>query len=165
MSILNIITELKKFSSSILSLKNPIDEELIIEFEKNHNVNLPPDYKLLLQQHNGVILYGTEIYGIEKKGVETSYALDNCYIIEHFEVANPMPLYLVPFSPDGGGNHYCFDTRFCDTNSCPIVFWQHDYLYSETNPPEVTNNDLSDWIHEVMIEWTLEDYNYDGSEK
>jgi len=71
--------------------------------------------------------------------------------------------YLVPFSPDGGGNHYCFDTRTINENSCNVVFWQHDYPYSEDDPPEVTNTSFTEWMKEVVIDWTLEDYDYDGN--
>jgi hypothetical protein len=72
----------------------------------------------------------------------------------------------LPFSPDGRGNFYCFDTRDCDNNnSCSVVFWTSNYEYNDDDQPEQTNLSFSDWIEEVMIEWTLESYNYDGSEK
>lgn len=46
-----------------------------------------------------------------------------------------------------------------------MVFWQHDYPYAENDLPEVTNASFSEWMKEVVIDWKLEDYNYDGSEK
>lgn len=114
-----------------------------------------------MRKYNDISLYGVNVYGIkESKG---SYSLEECYLFEHYEVENEMPLYLVPFSPDGGGNHYCFDTKLVDATSCPIVFWQHDFSYSEESPPEIVNTSLTAWIKEVMIDWTLEDYNYDGT--
>lgn len=162
MRITEAINELKKFSNKILTLGDPCDEKLIAEFEIKYNLNLPIDFKHLIKKHNGVDLLGTSIYGI--KDIDSSYSLEECYLFEHFEVENKMPAHLVPFSPDGAGNHYCFDTKL-NTDSCPIVFWQHDYNYSDDDLPEVTNNNLAEWIEEVMIKWTLEDYNYDGSEK
>lgn len=162
MNITETINELKKFSSKILTLGNPCDEKLIAGFEIKYNLNLPADFKLLLKKHNGVDLFGTNIYGI--KEINSRYSLEECYVFEHFEVENKMPAHLVPFSPDGGGNHYCFETN-PNNDLCPIVFWQHDYNYSDDDLPEVTNKNLADWIKEVMIKWTLEDYNYDGSEK
>ena len=48
---------------------------------------------------------------------------------------------------------------------CPIVFWQWDYLYEDIKEVETCNSSFLDWIQEVVIDWTLEDYNYDGSEK
>jgi cell wall assembly regulator SMI1 len=163
MAIKDLVIELKKFSNEILTIGLPVERALLTEFETKYNVVLPNDYKELLHECNGVNLYGTQILGISK--IEGEYALGECYKIEHYEVQNPMPLYLIPFSPDGRGNHYCFDTRFNDETSCPIVFWQHDYAYSENDSPEITNQGLADWIQEVMIDWILEDYNYDGTEK
>jgi hypothetical protein len=163
MSIHIVIKELEKFSTDILSIAEPVEERAIDFFEKKHNIKLPSDYKILLEKYNGVCLDGTEVYGIEIK--PGKYSLEDCYIFEHCEVGNEMPLYLVPFSPDGGGNHYCFDTRFNNTTSCPVVFWQHDYHYTEDDMPEITYESFSEWIKEVMIDWTLEDVNYDGGKK
>ena len=160
MSIQNALRDLKKFSNDILTLMPPIKEASANIFEDKFKIKLPQDYKYLLTVHNGVELLGTKIYGIETDDVR--YGLEQCYLFEHFEVARKMPLSLIPFSPDGGGNHYCFDT---ESASCPIVFWQHDYPYSIDDRPEITHKNLADWIHEVMIEWTLEDYDYDGTEK
>jgi hypothetical protein len=163
MNIFNVISELEKFSNEIFSVNEAIGEEEIIGFETRYNLKLPEDYKILIRNYNGISLYGTQAYGIkEKNGV---FSLEECYLSEHYEVENEMPFYLVSFSPDGGGNHYCFDTRFNDSKSCPIVFWQHDISYSDENLPEVVNPSLADWIKEVMIDWTLEDYDYDGTEK
>ena len=50
-------------------------------------------------------------------------------------------------------------------NSCKIVFWCSNYEYLETDEPEITYDNLSDFISECIIGWTLEDYNYDGSRK
>ncbi len=77
---------------------------------------------------------------------------------------NPQPLYIVPFHNDGRGNHYYFDTRTLDQFSCKIIFWQHDLDYT-LGDSEIVNDSLADWIKEEVINFTLEDYNYDGSEK
>ena len=163
MNMVDTINEIEKFSNSLLSLNKPVAEKEIISFEKKFDLILPSDFKMLLRKYNGIDLAGTNIYGIQKGKI--SYSLEECYQFEHYEVENRMPLYLVPFSPDGGGNHYCFDTRVINENSCPIVFWQHDFSYSSERPPEIVNASLADWVKEVMIDWTLEDYNYDGTEK
>ena len=161
MSIISVLSELRNFSGGMLHLGAPVDEKEILQLEGKFNVLLPEDYKALLKEHNGLSLLGTEIYGIEN----TSFSLQECYNFEHYEVENPMPLYLIPFSPDGAGNHYCFDTRINKEGCCPIVFWQHDYAYTVDDEPEMVNSNLEEWIREVMIEWTLEHYDYDGTEK
>lgn len=163
MNINDAIEELKKFSKTILSTNESVSENLISEFEKKYNLELPEEYKIFLKNYNGIDLDGTQIFGIKEKG--NLYSLEECYLSEHYEVENEMPLYLVPFSPDGGGNHYCFDTRLIDETSCQIIFWQHDFSYSDESPPEIVNASLAVWIKEVMIDWTLEDYNYDGTQK
>ena len=116
MNMLEVIEEIEKFSITILNMGEPLEESVITNFEIKFNLNLPNDYKILLRKHNGVNLYGTEIYGIIKIQSLGLTSLEESYLFEHNEVENEMPLYLLPFSPDGGGNHYCFDTR----NQTPI---------------------------------------------
>ncbi len=161
----NIINELHKFSGSIITLFPPVNPMFIIEFEKRFHLELPDDYKYLLTISNGINLMGDEILGITF--LEYGADLVNTYEYEHFNVIIPQYDYLVPFSPDGGGNYYCFDTRTKTNNgfSCKIVFWCSNYEYSETDEPEITHDSLSDYINECIIGWTLEDYNYDGSRK
>lgn len=163
MNIDDTIEELILFSNTILELGEPVGTQLIDDFEKKFNIKLPNDYRFFLSKHNGATLLGTSIYGILPK--DSSNSLEGNYIFEHNEVGNEMYAYLVPFSPDGGGNHYCFDSRFHNQESCPVVFWQHDYNYSEDDMPEVTNESFVSWVKEVMIDWTLEEYEYDGTKR
>lgn len=162
-TIIDILNELNLFSLSILKLEAPIQIEIIAKFERTFNLTLPNDYKAFLEKHNGLNLMGTSIYGIVEKRDPNS--LEGSYLFEHFEVNNPMPRNLVPFSPDGGGSHYCFNSSTCNDTSSEVVFWQHDYLYSENDPPEVVNNSFVDWVKEVLIDWTLENYDYFGNPK
>ena len=93
--------------------------------------------------------------------------MESVYVREHFKVKVPQYDYLVPFSPDGQGNFYCFNTKNLTDNgdSCPIVFWVSNYIYSKDDQPEIVNNSFVDWVNEVVIGWTLEDYDYDGKLK
>ena len=164
-----IIEELKKFSLDIMAFGYPISDNRIVEFEKQFNLTLPNDYKHLIDLYNGIGLMGNEVYGIGPNinpAVSTE-TLEGVYEYEHFKVGIPQFLYLVPFSPDGGGNFYCFDTRTksSDGNSCPVVFWVSNYQYTEEDAPEVTNESFLDWVQEVIIDWTLNDYDYEGNEK
>lgn len=159
----NSLNKLYKFSNDILFLGNPISDNRIAEFEKQIGFELPSDYKYILIKHNSFSLAGDEVLGLGKEFRGSS--LEEVYHFEHEEVHNPMPKEFLPFSPDGFGNHYCFDLSRLEKNLCPVVFWQHDYEYANNEDVEVCNNNFTDWINEVMIEWTLEDINYDGSEK
>ena len=160
---MKIIDELLRFSQTLLTLNPPVDPKRVGEFEDKLGFKLPNDYKEFLQNYDGVDLSGTTVYGAGKN--KSFESLEEVYVFEHHEVGNAMPFYLVPFSPDGGGNHYCFDSRFCTDFSCIVVFWQHDYQYTEADPPEKVYDSFTDWFKDVLIGWTLEDYNYDGTEK
>jgi hypothetical protein len=159
----SIISELSKFSDDLLSLGLPILDYRLEAFEKKVGFFLPFDFKYLLTKHNGFALSGIEVYGIDKVLRESS--LDEIYHFEHYLAGNAMPVNYLPFSPDGFGNHYCLDLSKIVDGISPVVFWQHDYFYEDIEEVEVCNNSFTDWINEVMIGWTLEDYNYDGTEK
>ena len=57
------------------------------------------------------------------------------------------------------------DLSRLNKNLCPVVFWQHDYDYSDKTNLETCNNSFTEWVNEIMIAWTLEEFNYDGTEK
>lgn len=155
-----LVQQLELFSTELIELRQPISEEEIAKFEDKFDLKLPIDYKTFLKLHNGLSLVGLVIYGIDSKSVQ--FSLESSYVFEHYEVDNPMPEYLVPFSPDGAGNHYCFDLRACKFGSSEILFWQHDLIYDNDNKPELVNKSFADWMKEVVIDWTLEDYDYSG---
>lgn len=158
-----IFVELHKFDDELVEFNPPVDPQLIIEFEKRHMVRLPNDYKKLIHLTNGFSLMGSEVLGLDPK--QNVNSLENVYQFEHYKVGNPQPEYLIPFCNDGRGNHYCFDTKKINSEgNSEIVFWQHDIDYS-LGDPEIVNADLTEWVQEVVIDWTLEDYNYDGTKK
>jgi SMI1-KNR4 cell-wall len=161
-TISGVVNELNKFSKELVSIGGKIEDNRISEFETEFNVQFPGDYKLFLSVANGFSLLGTEVYGIYAKK-ETPFSLRELYIIEHYEVQTPQPKYLLPFSPDGGGNFYCFDTRILQNNSCPVVFWVSNYPYTDQDVPEIVNESFVEWMNEIVFQGTLEDYDYDGS--
>jgi hypothetical protein len=159
----SLISELHKFSDDILEMGNTIDDSRVEDFEIQTNIILPNDFKQFIKQVNGFSLMGTEVYGFNKTKSES---IENVYQFEHFEVRIPQYSYLVPFSPDGRGNFYCLDTiHQSESGDSPVVFWVSNYEYNETDVPEITHKNFLDWVQEVVIDWILEDYNYDGSEK
>lgn len=160
---LDTLEKLYKFSEDILQLGEPIGDERLENFEKSLGYKLPEDFKFIIKKHNGIILAGTEIFGLSADLREGS--IDKVYAFEHFETENEMPEFFLPFSPDGQGNHYCFDLSKLQDGICPVVFWQWDFEYESSDDVEICNEDFTDWISEVMIDWTLKTFNYDGSEK
>lgn len=158
-----VFEEIQKFSSNLYQLYGAVEGSKIISFEQEYKVALPNDYKLFLSKTNGIDFMGTVVYGIHDDTIFKS--IGSSYIFEHYEVGNPMPLNLIPFSPDGAGNHYCFDSDNCTSESCEIIFWQHDLSYDLNNPPEVVNESFAEWMKEVLIDWALEDYDYNGNKR
>lgn len=159
----NIINELHKFSKDIFEMGSRIEDRRIEDFEKYHNLILPDDFKQFMKKINGFSLMGTEVYSFD---ITKKESIETVYQYEHFEVVIPQYSYLVPFSPDGRGNFYCIDTiHQLGNGRFPVVFWVSNYEYTKEDTPEITHNNFLDWIQEVVLDWILEDYNYDGSEK
>ncbi|TSJ43799.1 SMI1/KNR4 family protein [Mucilaginibacter corticis] len=159
-----VIAELKKFNDDMLYLGPAIMDDRLEDLEKQIGFTLPSDFKYIFKKHNGFSLDGTEVYGLDKSLRESS--IDNVYTSEHSSLmATWMPTNFLPFSPDGFGNHYCLVLSKVENNSYQIAFWQHDVSYESSDDIEICNDSFIDWINEVMIDWTLEDYNYDGTGK
>ena len=159
----NLLNELYKFSTDVLTLGEPIKDDRLENFEKKIGYILPDDFKYILKKHNRISLFGVELIGYDEEFQKSS--LEEVYKFEHFDVSNKMPSQFVPFSPDGRGNHYCLDLSKYVDGLTPIVFWQWDFMYEKLSDIEVCNDNFADWMKEVMIEWNLEEFNYDGSEK
>ena len=159
----NILNQLCKFSDKILFLGDPITDNRLLEFESKIGFELPLDFKYILSNHNSFSLSGTEVLGLDIRFRGSS--LENVYDFEHLEVDNPMLKEFLPFSPDGFGNQYCLDLSRLDNYLCPVIFWQHDYLYADKDDVETCNTSFIEWVKEVMIDWALEDSNYDCSKK
>lgn len=147
-----ILDELEKFE--MVSFYEPYDSDVVKNFEETYGLQLPLDYKEFLTYSNGVGLGGAEVVGVSP--IKNAWALSQLYEFEHFLADNPMPVNLIPFSPDGLGNHYCFDALTNNEHSCNIVFWQHDYKYTPEDKPEITNTSFFEWIKDVMIDFYSE---------
>lgn len=158
-----LLDELHKFSNDVLYLGVSITDDRLEKFEKEIGFSLPVDFKYIMKRHNGISLMGTEILGLDASLLRGS-SLDEVYFFEH-DADDTLSAGFLPFSPDGRGNHYCLDLSKQKDGICPVVFWQYDYTYENINDVEVCNLKFTDWVKEEMIEGTLEDYNFDGTEK
>jgi hypothetical protein len=158
----DVIDELRKFADDLTEWYPPAKRKDIEELEQSLDVKLPDDYKEFLMETNGFQMMGQDIFGIKNR----QFDLYEAYRIEHNEVYVKMPHHLIPICPDGYGNHYCFD----NSNDNVVVFWEFDLAAyyqdrQEVYEPEVVYPDFKSMVQELLIDWTLEDYNYDGSEK
>ncbi len=132
---------------------NPAIEKEIEIAETELEVKFPDSYKAF-QLEFGDFDWGIlEIYSV-KKLANGIIGIVNITFSERTECHPNMPNHLIPFSGNGGGDSYCFDTsNFIDTE-CPIVFWDH--TDSENQMTEVVAKDFIEWI-ENEIEWRIED--------
>jgi hypothetical protein len=70
-------------------------------------VALPESYKQFLQEL-GYAYWPVDIYGIMPGGPPGMQVVTNT-LVERHEVEPALQRALVPFSPDGWGNHYCLN--------------------------------------------------------
>ena len=147
MEIRQIIKIIESFKNDYVEYFSPVEQKSITEFERKLKIKLPDDYVSFLQFSNGIFIDGDEVFGISNK----RYDLFKAYELEHTEVEFPMFDYIVPFSPDGRGNFYCFDIQHGT-----IIFWVSNYVYNDADVPEVVNDNFLDWFKEVMLDWTIE---------
>lgn len=138
---------IQSFNDDFVEYFPPVSETDICKAEEVIKFKLPEDYISFLKFSNGITIDGDEVFGLNNK----RYDLIKAYHIEHESVEKPMDAHIIPFSPDGGGNFYCFDLKLNN-----IIFWASGYDYSETDLPEIVNSSFTEWFREVMIDWTVE---------
>ena len=162
MNIKSVINELNKFSNKMLTTSPPSSESSIKKAEAELGLKLPNDYLDFIKTYNGINLQGIEVFGIKDYN-NSLKNLQELYFYEHRMNIFQMPPELIPFSPDGFGNHYCFDSSKITKNSMEIIFWQSGYEYTKFDTPELVNSSFLEWLKEVVIDWTLEEYDYNGN--
>ena len=153
-----LIEELQKYDGSVVSFGKGALEREIKETEMCIGLTLPDQYKEFVRMHNGLEFMCEYILRVGNNVQPSAFSMNEVYFYEHFESHNPMPIHLIPFSPDGYGNHYCFDML----NNGVVVFWQHDLDYNNKQP-EVVYQSMVEMIRDVFINWS--DVNYDGTSK
>ncbi|PBQ32488.1 hypothetical protein CNR22_12130 [Sphingobacteriaceae bacterium] len=151
-----------KFGNLLSTAGEPIVDNRIELFEKKYDIILTEEFKYILKLNNGFSL-GGGIYGLGEEFGGGS--LEKMYELMHQHFQDFIPKRVVPFSSDGAGNCYCLYLDIKQTETCPILFYQQDYDYENFNEIEVCNASLAEWIDEVCIGWTLQDYDYDGNSK
>ena len=162
MLIYDTYDHLLKFDESLLSLGKPIQDDRLELFEKKFDLKLTEEFKYIFRKHNGFYL-GHEVLGLGKEFGGNS--LDKVYALmqPHFQKFTPNKI--LPFSPDGAGNYYCLNLDNLQRESCSVLFYQHDYDYQNFDDIEVCNTSFTEWVDQVCIGWTLEEYDYSGTNK
>ena len=143
----DVIEELRKFSDRLTEWYPPAKREDIEEVEQSLGVTLPEDFKEFLMVTNGFEMMCDMVFGIKNRQED----LYEVYRVEHNELYAKMPHHLIPFCPDGAGNHYCFDNN----NDNVVVFivinvseeWCHDWF--AFNKHTFLGNDITFQINNV----------------
>lgn len=148
--VFKLIMELKEYDSSIVSFGDAASEQHITETENHIGRALPVEYKEFVRRHNGLDFTCGYILRVGNDVQPVAYSLNDVYDFEHCDAYNPMPPDLIPFAPDGYGNHYCFDMA----QNGAVVFWQHDLQYGSDRHPEVVYKSMTEMIREVFIDWS-----------
>lgn len=151
--------ELLKITPDMVEIGDPILDDRIEKVEEILGYEFPPVFKSTFKEMNEFSLHGTEVYGFGP--MEGKYTLNHLYNAEHFEVGNPMPAHVFPFSPDGGGNHYCIDLS--SENPDQVLFWVHDLELTDEDQLGVDHANIQEWFQEVIDDF-LEYYDYEGNE-
>lgn len=103
---------------------DPATDAEIAVVEGELGYTLPDSYKRL-QKEFGEYSGVADIYGVKP----TPSPLQNIVgitMVERYECFPPVPDHLIPFSDNGGGDSYCFDTSRLRNGECPVVFWDHE---------------------------------------
>jgi len=123
-----------------------------IEFaEKELKVQLPESYKMFQLEFGNYDWGYFDIYSVVTPQDEMINIIDITRS-EQNEAHPKMPLHLIPFSDNGGGDSYCFDTSNYENKECSIVFWDHES--DENQLPENVAKDFLEWL-EKEIKWRL----------
>lgn len=132
---------------------NPATIEEINIAEKELNATLPESYKAFQLELGDIDWAMLEIYSV-KTPPEGRINIIGITQSERTQCFPNMPDSLIPFSDDGGGDSYCFDTSKITDGECNIVFWDH--ASNSEQEPTIVAKDFVEWINKE-IEWRLEE--------
>ena len=118
----DLINKCEAIKSFLMILdKDDLGTNFIVPFTKPTDLVLPEDYLFFMSWSNGLYILGLDILGI---GNERSDLIENINW-EQNKSNNLMPKHIIPFSPVGNGDFYCFDIKEgLKEGVCPVIFWQ-----------------------------------------
>ena len=128
---------------------NPATSAEIQRAEKALGFVFPRTYKWFLETF-GFCFWPTMIYGLGDSLPE-GFSIIHVTEQERHQVEPELPLPLIPFAPDGAGNHFCLDTAQMVKEECPVVFWDHEGEEDQERVPLYPT--FLDWLeHEAAEE-------------
>ncbi|BCE06659.1 MAG: SMI1/KNR4 family protein [Bacillus sp. (in: Bacteria)] len=102
-----------------------VEEEIIIEIEKELQTTLPESYKWFLKNYGSGGMYGIEIEGsINKKAT----VVDRTKVYrDHFGL--PKGIVVIEYVDEFS---YCLDTNKMKDRECPVILWANEAGYGRT---------------------------------
>ena len=132
------------------ALGHAASEAEIAEAEGEIGSRLPESFRQFLKEVGGTS-WPENIYGVDKR-LPPGYNLVHITRTERIDIEPELPHHLIPFSPDGWGNHYCFDTKRMEDQECPVVLWSHEL--DEEQTPEQTHQNFTAWLADLISDET-----------
>lgn len=149
--------EIKAKCEALKAFLNILDEDDLgtnfkVPFARPLDLVLPEDYLFFMNWSNGLYVFGLDILGI---GNERSDLIENINW-EQKKSNNLLPKHIIPFSPVGNGDFYCFDIKDgLKDGVCPVIYWQWDY--SSPNDYEYLADSFVEWLAITMNEMIEEE--------
>lgn len=124
------------------------DEEIAMA-ECELGVSFPAVFRRYLSEFGYLEIRSAELYGLGA-GVPQHLDLVRNTKAERSEFHPYIPHHLIPFLPNGGGDHYCIDLS-SGADDPPVVFWNHE-LDSEQRPPLLADR-FTSWLLQHTNDW------------
>lgn len=140
------IARTMRASAPLKSLGRGASLDEIARSEARLGVTFPRSYRTFLQEF-GFACWPDDIYGVHADLLPALSVVAQTEQERH-EVEPRMPKHLIPFHPDGYGNHYCLDSSRFVNDECPVVFWDHEK--DEMQVPVQTHATFLDWLDEMI---------------
>lgn len=143
-----------KFTPRKYALGNKPSQKEIEEAEEKLGNKFPGSYKQYLMDFCHSSINGTSILIIGKNlsnGDDILYNAFNEW--EGFKPYYYIPKYFIPFSNDGFGNFFCFDTRNFVDGECPVVYYLHEEFPNYVNKeltPSIAYPNFAEFLNEAI---------------
>jgi len=137
---------LKEFLSAHPAVKtgNGADDETIATAENKLGVIFPKAFRRFLSEWGYFEYKSAESYGLGD-GVPSHLDLVRNALAERNQFHPHIPPHLVPFMPNGCGDHYCIDTSVARDDP-PVVFWDHELDVNQK--PLILAKTFSSWLND-----------------